>query len=90
MSYELYDILTIDKVDYVISSLVVENNNTYFLLIEIDEDENINPNNIKIMKRPLNTELEPDILEEILEEKELKKVTKLLENAMVDDLKEVE
>ena len=53
MNHELYDILTLDEKNYTIASIIVENNYEYFLLIEINEDEEINPNEIKIMKRPL-------------------------------------
>ena len=49
MNYELYDILTIENEKYIISSMVIENNTIYYLLLEIDDDENLNPENAKII-----------------------------------------
>ncbi len=88
MNYELYDILTLNKVDYVISSLIVHEKNQYFLLTEIDEEENIKTNHIKIMKRAIENNLEPDVLYPVLDETEFQTVKELLESAMMFDLKE--
>ena len=33
MNYELYDILTIENEKYIISSMVIENNTIYYLLL---------------------------------------------------------
>jgi len=89
MDFELYDILTLEDGEFVISSIIVEGKNEYFLLNEIDEEENVK-DNVKIMKRAIENNLEPDVLYEVEEANELQKVSKLLENAMLDNLKEVE
>ena len=88
MNYELYDILTIEKEKYIISSMVIENNTIYYLLLEIDEEENINPENVKIYKQAAINNIEPDKLYPVLDEKELSTVTKSLFDAMQFDLKE--
>lgn len=89
MNYELYDILTIEDKEFIISSFIEYNHNQYFLLNEIDENEN--PlENVKIVKRSLGVNLEPDMLYPVLEEEELIQVKDLLLNAMLDDIKEVE
>ena len=86
---ELYDILTIEDKEFIISSFIEYNHNQYFLLNEIDENEN--PlENVKIVKRSLGINLEPDKLYPVLEEEELVQVKDLLLNAMLDDIKEVE
>ena len=41
MNYNLYDILTIEKTDYLIASTVFKNKQQYFLLVETDENENL-------------------------------------------------
>ena len=88
MNYELYDILTIENEKYIISSMVIENNTIYYLLLEIDDDENINPENAKIYKQSTMNNIEPDKLYPVLDEKELSTVTKSLYDAMQFDLKE--
>lgn len=89
MNYELYDILTINEKEYTIASIIVENNFEYFLLVEMNNDE-LNTEFPKIKKRPLQNNFAPERLYDIEDEVELKKVSRLLENAMLDDLKEVE
>ncbi len=88
MNYELYDILTIENEKYIISSMVIENNTIYYLLLEIDDDENLNPENAKIYKQSTMNNIEPDKLYPVLDEKELSTVTKSLYDAMQFDLKE--
>ena len=88
MNYELYDILTIENDKYIISSMVIENNTIYYLLLEIDDDENLNPENAKIYKQSTMNNIEPDKLYPVLDEKELSTVTKSLYDAMQFDLKE--
>lgn len=88
MNYELYDILTIENDKYIISSMVIENNTIYYLLLEIDDDENINSENAKIYKQLTINNLEPDTLYPVIDEKELSTVTKSLYDAMQFDLKE--
>ena len=88
MNYELYDILTIENEKYIISSMVIENNTIYYLLLEIDDDENVNPENAKIYKQSTMNNIEPDKLYPVLDEKELSTVTKSLYDAMQFDLKE--
>ena len=88
MNYELYDILTIENEKYIISSMVIENNTIYYLLLEIDDDENINSENAKIYKQLTINNLEPDTLYPVIDEKELSTVTKSLYDAMQFDLKE--
>ena len=51
MNYELYDILTIENKKYIISSMSIEGKNIYYLLLEIDDQENVNPKNAKIYKK---------------------------------------
>lgn len=88
MNYELYDILTIENEKYIISSMVIENNTIYYLLLEIDDDENVNPENAKIYKQSTMNNIEPDKLYPVLDENELSKATKSLYDAMQFDLKE--
>lgn len=88
MNYELYDILTIENEKYIISSMVIENNTIYYLLLEIDNEENVNSENSKIYKQSTMNNIEPDKLYPVLDEKELSIVTKSLFDAMQFDLKE--
>ena len=88
MNYELYDILTIENDKYIISSMVIENNTIYYLLLEIDDEENVNSENSKIYKQSTMNNIEPDKLYPVLDEKELSIVTKSLFDAMQFDLKE--
>ena len=88
MNYELYDILTIENEKYIISSMVIENNTIYYLLLEIDDEENVNSENSKIYKQSTMNNIEPDKLYPVLGEKELSIVTKSLFDAMQFDLKE--
>ena len=88
MNYELYDILTIENEKYIISSMVIENNTIYYLLLEIDNEENVNSENAKIYKQSTMNNIEPDKLYPVLDEKELSTVTKSLYDAMQFDLKE--
>ena len=68
--------------------MVIENNTIYYLLLEIDDDENLNPENAKIYKQSTMNNIEPDKLYPVLDEKELSTVTKSLYDAMQFDLKE--
>lgn len=88
MNYELYDILTIENEKYIISSMAIEGKNIYYLLLEIDDQENVHPENTKIYKQLTVNNLEPDKLYPVLDEKELSTVTKSLYDAMQFDLKE--
>ncbi len=88
MNYELYDILTIENKKYIISSMSIEGKNIYYLLLEIDDQENVNPKNAKIYKQLTVNNLEPDKLYPVLDEEELSTVTKSLYDAMQFDLKE--
>lgn len=89
MNYNLYDILTINKVDYLIASTVFKNKQQYFLLVETDENENLKFNNIKIMKQSIYNNLEPDMLYPITDEEEFKEIKNDLYASMSDELKEV-
>ena len=89
MNYNLYDILTINKVDYLIASTVFKNKKQYFLLVETDENENLKFNNIKIMKQSIYNNLEPDMLYPITDEEEFKEIKNDLYASMSDELKEV-
>lgn len=88
MNYNLYDILTIEKTDYLISSTVFKNKQQYFLLVETDENENLKFNNIKIMKQSIYNNLEPDMLYPITDEEEFKEIKNDLYASMSDELKE--
>ena len=88
MNYNLYDILTIEKTDYLIASTVFKNKQQYFLLVETDENENLKFNNIKIMKQSIYNNLEPDMLYPITDEEEFKEIKNDLYASMSDELKE--
>ena len=88
MNYNLNDILTIEKTDYLISSTVFKNKQQYFLLVETDENENLKFNNIKIMKQSIYNNLEPDMLYPITDEEEFKEIKNDLYASMSDELKE--
>lgn len=88
MNYNLYDILTIEKIDYLIASTVFKNKQQYFLLVETDENENLKFNNIKIMKQSIYNNLEPDMLYPITDEEEFKEIKNDLYASMSDELKE--
>ena len=88
MNYNLYDILTINKVDYLIASTVFKNKQQYFLLVETDENENLKFNNIKIMKQSIYNNLDPDMLYPITDEEELSEVKSDLYESMSDELRE--
>lgn len=88
MNYELYDILTIEKIDYVIASTLLKDRNQYFLLIEATEDEDLKTNNIKVMKQSIFNNVDPELLYPVVDEKEFMEVEKLLKEAMKDNLKE--
>ena len=88
MNYELYDILTIENEKYIISSMAIEGKNIYYLLLEIDDQENVHPENTKIYKQLTGKKLEPDKLYPVLDEEELSTGTKSLYEAMQFDLKE--
>ncbi len=87
MNYELYDILTIDNKKYIISSMIIENKNIYYLLLETDSQENINFKSTKIYKQLAINNLESDKLYPVFDEKELSVVTKSLYDAMQFDVK---
>lgn len=88
MNYELYDILTIEKIDYVIASTLLKDRNQYFLLIEATEDEDLKTNNIKVMKQSIFNNVDSELLYPVVDEKEFMEVEKLLKEAMKDNLKE--
>lgn len=88
MNYNLYDILTIEKTDYLIASTVFKNKQQYFLLVETDENENLKFNNIKIMKQSIYNNLDPDMLYPITDEEELAEVKSDLYESMSDELRE--
>ena len=89
MNYNLYDILTINKLDYLIASTVFKNKQQYFLLVETDENENLKFNNIKIMKQSIYNNLDPDMLYPITDEEEFEEIKNDLYASMSDELKEV-
>mgnify|MGYP001625320178 CR=1 FL=1 len=88
MQYELYDILTIEDKKYIIASIICENATYYYLLLEVDDEENIHDTNVKVCKQAALNNAEPDILYPVEDEKELSEVTKLLYSAMRFDLKQ--
>ena len=51
MQYELYDILTIEDKKYIIASIICENATYYYLLLEVDDEENIHDTNVKVCKQ---------------------------------------
>lgn len=89
MNYELYDILTIDDLDYVIASTVLKDKNQYFLLIEANEKEDLQLNNIKVMKQTVFNNVDPELLYPIVDEKEFIEAEKLLREAMKDNLQDI-
>lgn len=89
MNYNLYDILTINSVDYLIASTVFKNKYQYFLLIETDENEELKFNNIKIMKQSVYNNLDPEMLYPITEEEEFEEIKQSLYEATSDEIKEV-
>ena len=84
MNYDVYDILTIDGQEYVVVSKVLEANKWYFLLNEIDEEENLKPNGIKIFEQSTLNNLELDVLYPVEDEEELKKATNLLNAVLLE------
>lgn len=88
MNYNLYDILTINKVDYLIASTLFKNRQQYFLLVETDENENLKFNNIKIMKQSIYNNLDPDMLYPIIDEEEFTEIKSGLYESMSDELRE--
>ncbi len=88
MNYNLYDILTINKVDYLIASTLFKNRQQYFLLVETDENENLKFNNIKIMKQSIYNNLDPEMLYPITDEEEFTEIKNGLYESMSDELRE--
>ena len=73
---ELYDIITLDNdEEYTVLKILQEEGKTYYLLAWIDEDEEPDMERIKIVEQiQENNKLE---IEEITDEKLLKKLSKL-------------
>lgn len=84
MQYEICDILTIDNLKYAVVSKVLFNNAFYYMLSEVDEDENIKSNNLKIYKQIAVNNLEPDKLYPIDNIDELNEVTTLLNDSLLN------
>ncbi len=84
MQYEICDILTIDNLKYAVVSKVLFNNAFYYMLSEVDEDENIKSNNLKIYKQIAVNNLEPDKLYLIDNIDELNEVTTLLNDSLLN------
>lgn len=82
---EKYDILTIKDKKYVIISKILFNNTFYYMLSEIDDEENIKVNNIKIYKQLEVNNIEPDKLFPIDDLNELNEVTTLLNDSLLND-----
>lgn len=82
---EKYDILTVKDKKYVIISKILFNNSFYYMLSEIDDEENIKVNNIKIYKQLEVNNIEPDKLFPIDDLNELNEVTTLLNDNLLND-----
>ena len=88
MNYNLYDILTINKVDYLIASTLFKNRQQYFLLVETDENENLKFNNIKIMKQSIYNNLDLEMLYPITDDEEFIEIKSGLYESMSDELRD--
>lgn len=83
MNFELHDILTIEDENYVLVSKVLYQSTWYFMLNKVDQEENLIPNQVVIYKQTaINTD-NPFKLEPIVEENELREVTKLLNYSLL-------
>jgi len=66
---ELYDIITLDDdKDYSVTRIIDLENETYYLLTEVDNEENPNFDNMKIVKDNKDNTLQPIENKEKLEE----------------------
>ncbi len=86
MKYELYDILTLNGKDYSISSKIVDGDSEYFLLLEIDENENPIVQSPLILRHSL-LDVKSNQLFPVQNETEFTRVKQMLMDAMIDDLK---
>ena len=83
MNFELYDILTIEDENYVLVSKVLYQSTWYFMLNKVDQEENLIPNQVAIYKQTAVSPDNPFKLEPIVEENELREVTKLLNYSLL-------
>ena len=68
MTFQEYDILRIDNKEYVIAKTKEINKMKYFLLVRVDEEENVYSDDILIMKQSIYNNIEPDKLYPLNEE----------------------
>jgi len=91
MKYELYDILTLTGKDYSILSMIVDEDFEYFLLNEIDKEENLIVGAEQlIVGHSLVGPRADDRLFVVENKEKLQKLSKLLLAAMMNDIKEGE
>ncbi len=88
MTYDLYDILTINDIKYIIIATYFDDKTQYFLLVELNDYEEIMPKNIKVVKQSVYNNLDTDILRPVKDIEELQKVKKILEGMMKENLKD--
>jgi len=85
MNYDLYDILTVENIDYVIASFLKQNDSIYYLLVEVDQEENMKLNNIRVMKQSLVNNIDPEMLYPVSKE-ELAQVKPHLQEIMEETM----
>ena len=88
MTYDLYDILTINDIKYIIIATYFDDKTQYFLLVELNDYEEIMPKNIKVVKQSVYNNLDTDILRPVKDIEELHKVKKILDGMMKENLKD--
>jgi hypothetical protein len=80
---ELYDIITLkDNKKYTVTSKINKDNKTYAMLVEIDDEENPIPNNVKIVEILNNN----STIKEITDDSILKLVTLELSKKTIEEL----
>ncbi len=68
MIFQEYDIVRIDNKEYVIAKTKEISKTKYFLLVRVDEEENVYSDDILIMKQSIYNNIEPDKLYPLNEE----------------------
>ena len=68
MIFQEYDIVRIDNKEYVIAKAKEISKTKYFLLVRVDEEENVYSDDILIMKQSIYNNIEPDKLYPLNEE----------------------
>ena len=85
---ELYDIITLDdNIEYTILKIINQNNNTYYLIAPIDQDEIPDMEKIKIVESKIeNNQI---IIEDITDNKLLKDLSKTFLKSLGENLEEM-